>query len=159
MTSDVLKFGEFNKVFPISEGGLKPIQMASSGVKTRILIGDADPVYTLGLFHSLVQAGYEVVVAITGLDAIAELRKADHPLVAILDRKIPGMDAAEICKRMRDAGKDVYLILSSEHPTTDEIVAGLEGGADLYLPKSIPPEELLAHVKVGVRIMGRQRDS
>jgi len=159
MPSEELKFVDFSKIFPIAERGPKPIQMPNSGVKHRILIGDADPVYTLVLFESLVQAGYEAVVAATGTDAIAELRKADHPPVAILDCEMPGMDASEICQRMRDAGKDVYLILSSEKPTTQEIVSGLESGADLYLPKSILPQELLAHVKVGLRTVGRQRAS
>jgi DNA-binding response OmpR family regulator len=102
-------------------------------------------------------AGYEPVVAVTGTDAITELRRADHPPVAILDCDIPGMLATEICERMRDAGKDVYLILIREKPTSHEIVSGLESGADLYLSHSIPPEELIAHVKVGVRIISRQR--
>lgn len=58
---------------------------------------------------------------------------------------------------MRDAGKNIYLILLSAAPTSEEIVTGLETGADLYLPKSIRPAELVAHVKVGLRIIGRQR--
>ncbi len=158
MSDNVLQFSDLAKVFPIAETKPKPIQMQSSGgSKPRILIGDDDPVYTLTLFHFLAQAGYELVVAENGTDAITELRKADHPLVAILDWRMPGMDGVEICERMRDADKDVYLIVGSEQPTTSEIVAGLESGADLYVPKSIPPDELLAQVKVGLRIIGRQR--
>ena len=156
MASDELKFSDYEKVFPTQEGGIKPLQMPSSGIKARVLIGDADPVYTLVLFQTLGEAGYEVVVADTGSDAIAELRKADHPPLAILDYRMSGMDGTEICKRMRDAEKDVYLILTSEKPTTEEIVAGLESGADLHLPKAIPPQELLAYVKVGMRAIRRQ---
>ena len=158
MSSDALPFADLDKVFPDQEGKPKPLQMpGSGGIKLRVLIGDDDPVHTLTLFHCLAQAGYEVVVAETGTDAIAELRKADHPPVAILDGKLPGMNGREICARMRDVGKNIYLILTGENPTTQEIVAGLESGADLYLPKSIPPEEMLAHVKVGVRIVSRQQ--
>jgi len=158
MSHDALQFSDLAKVFPTPEGKPKPIPMVSSGgQKPRILIGDGDPVYTLTVFQHLVEAGYEVVVTEVGTDAIAELRKADHPPVAILDWKLPGMDGTEICERMRDAGKNVYLILTSAKPTTQEIVAGLEMGADLFLSKSLPPQELVAHVKVGVRIIHRQR--
>jgi DNA-binding response OmpR family regulator len=157
MSGTALKFVEIDKVFPTSEGGLKPMQMPSFGVKTRILIADADPVNTLIFFESLVLAGYEIVLTVTGTDAISELRKADHPPVAILDRKLPGMDVTEICQRARDADRNIFLILTGENPTTEEIVTGLESGADLYLPKSISPQELLAHVKVGVRTIDRQR--
>ena len=134
------------------------MQMPSSGgIKSRILIGNDDPVDTLALFQCLAEAGYEVVVAEQGTEAITELRKADHPPVAILDAQLPEMAGTEICERMRDAGKSVYLILSSAQPTTAEIVAGLDSGAVLYLAKSTPPEELLAHIRVGLRTIDRQR--
>ena len=150
MSSETLSFPDLNKVFPSTETGPKPIQMSPTG-KPRVLIGDSDPIYTLATFELLVRAGCEVVVAETGTDAIAELRKADHPLVAILDCKLSGMNGWEICGRMRDAEKIIYLILTGENPTTEEIVTGLESGADLYLPKSIPTGQLLAYVNVGVR--------
>ena len=159
MPSDALQFSDLSKVFPALEGKLKLMQMPSSGgLKPRILIGNDDPVDTLALFQCLAEAGYEVVVAEQGSEAIAELRKADHPPVAILDAQLPGMAGTEICERMRDAGKSVYLILSSEQPSTPEIVAGLESGADLYLAKSTAPEELLAHVRAGLRTIARQRE-
>jgi DNA-binding response OmpR family regulator len=58
---------------------------------------------------------------------------------------------------MRDAGKNVYLILISDRPSTADIVAGLEAGADLFVPKAIPMEELLAYIGVGVKATSRQR--
>jgi len=156
--SDAIPFTDLAKVFPAAISGPKPIQMASSGGdKPRILLGEDDPVETLTLFQSLAEAGYEIVTATNGADAIAELRKADHPPVAILERELPGMSGLEICERMRDAGKHVYLILLGNAPTSAEIIAGLEMGADLYLSKTTPAPELVAHVKVGLRIIGRQR--
>jgi len=158
MSNDALQFADLSKVFPIADGKPKPMQMASSGgSKARILIGDGDPVYTMTLFQFLAQAGYEVVVAENGHDAIAELRKTEHPPVAILDWQLPGMNGSEICERMREAEKNIYLILYREALTTPTIIDGLEKGADLFLQKSVPPEELLAHVKVGLRIVNRQR--
>jgi DNA-binding response OmpR family regulator len=158
MPHDSLKFTDLAKVFPAADGKPKPMQMPSSGgLKTRILIGDDDPVHTLTIFQTLVEAGYEVVVAERGTDAIAELRKADHPPVAILERRLPGMDGLEICERMRDAGKNVFLILYSVQPTTAEMVAGLEKGADLYLSKTIAPALLVAQIQAGLRTVARLR--
>lgn len=155
---NAIPFSDLAKVFPSAKGTPKPIQMPSSGGgKPRVLLGEDDPVETLTLFQTLAEAGFEVVMATNGTDAIAELRKADHPPVAILERQLPGMSGLEICERMRDAGKHVYLILLGRAPASAEIITGLESGADLYLPKSIPPAELAAHVKVGLRIIGRQQ--
>ena len=150
--SEPLKF-DLSKVFPGEAKRPERIPRPSyGGDRIRVLIADEDPVFRLTLFDVLSRAGYEVVVGETGVEAIAELRKADHPLLAILGWKMEGMGGAEICKRMRDAEKDAYLILSHAGPATPEIVSGLEAGADHVLAKSIPPEELLAQVKAGVRI-------
>lgn len=155
--ADAIPFKDLAKVFPAAATGPKPLQMTSSGDKPRILLGEDDPLESLAIFQCLAEAGYEIVVATNGTDAIAELRKSDHPPVAILERDLPGMNGLEICERMRDAGKNVYLILLTAAPNSEEVIHGLDLGADLYLPKSIRPPELLAHVKVGLRIIGRQR--
>lgn len=156
MPGDSLQFPDVSKIFPQSEQPkIKPLQMQTSGDRPRVLLADDDPVHSLTVFHFLSQAGYQVVVAVTGTDAINELRKPEHPPVAILRGRLPGMSGLEICGRMRDAAKDVYLIVYSESPTDAEIVAAMEGGAHLCVPNTIPPELLLAHVKVGTRIMGR----
>jgi DNA-binding response OmpR family regulator len=158
MSGDALKFPDISKIFPTSEQQkLKPLQVPISGDRPRVLLADDDPVHSLTVFHFLSQAGYDVVVAVTGTDAIGELRKAEHPSVAILRAKLPGMSGTAICERMRDAAKEVYLIVCSESPTAAEIIAGLEGGADLYVPNTIAPEILLAHVKVGMRVIGRHQ--
>jgi len=157
MPGEALPFPDVSKIFPESEQKkIKPLQVAISGERPRVLLAEDDPVHSLTLFHFLSQAGYEVVVAVTGPDAITELRKADHPPVAILRAELPGMNGLEICQRMSDAGKNVYLILYSEEPTSEKVVAALEAGADLHVAKAIPAREMLAHVKVGVRIIARE---
>ncbi len=156
MPGESLQFPDVSKIFPASEQQkVKPLQMQTSGDRPRVLLADDDPVHSLTVFHFLSQAGYQVVVAVSGTDAINELRKPGHPPVAILRARLPGMCGTEICERMRDAAKDVYLIVYSENPTTAEIVDGMERGAHLYLSNTVLPEVLLAHVKVGTRIMGR----
>jgi len=160
MAGDALKFPDISKIFPEAEQPkVKPLQMQTFGDKPRVLLGDDDPVHSLSVFQALAQAGYEVVLAVTGTDAISELRKADNPPVAILRSNLPGMSGIEICERMRDAAKEVYLVVYSEAPSSAEIVSGLESGADLLVPQSIPPAELIAHVKVGMRIVGRHTKS
>jgi DNA-binding response OmpR family regulator len=158
MSSDGLKFSDFEKIFPPAESRPKPMQMASSGgLKTRILLGDDDPVHTLTVFQALVDAGYEVVVANEALQVITELRKPDHPLIALVDVQLPGMNPTDLCQRMHDADKTVYLIFFDDEPTTAEIVAGLAAGADLWLSKSIPILQLVAHLQAGLRVITRQK--
>ena len=88
---NAIPFTDLAKVFPTSKSAPKPIQMASSGGdKPRILLGEDDPMETLTLFQTLAEAGFELVTTTNGTDAIAELRKADHPPVAILEQRLPG---------------------------------------------------------------------
>jgi hypothetical protein len=58
---------------------------------------------------------------------------------------------------MQDADKTLYLVFFDDEPTPGEIVAGLQGGADLWLSKSIPLVQLVAHLQAGLRIVTRQR--
>lgn len=156
MADDSLKFPDVSKIFPQAEQQkIKPLQMQTSGDRPRVLLADDDPVHSLAVFQALAQAGYDVVLAVTGTDAISELRKAEHPRVAILRADLPGMTGVAICERMRDAAKEVYLIVYSGAPSSPQIVAGLEAGADLVVSQAIPPAELIAYVKVGMRVIGR----
>jgi len=157
--AEPLKF-DMAKVFPTEEKRPERIPRPSlGGDRPRILVADDDPVFRFTLFDVLTRAGYEVVVAETGTEAIAELRKAENPPVAILGWKMQGIQGLEICERMRDAAKDAYLILSHEQPASGEIVEGLEAGADHVMKKSVPTEELVAQVKAGLRIARRLQDA
>jgi DNA-binding response OmpR family regulator len=158
MSLESLKFSDFEKVFPKEESRPKPMQMASSGgLKQRILLAAEDPVHSIEVFQALVDAGYEVVLANEGAQAMGELRRADHPPLAVLDAQLPGLNPADLCQRMRDAGKVIYLIFYSDSPTTPEIVSGIEAGADLWLAQATPLPELVAHVQAGLRLIMQQR--
>jgi DNA-binding response OmpR family regulator len=144
-----LQFPEFSKIFPKSPE--KPVSIplpTSNGAKTRILVAEADPVARLVLFQFLNQGGYEVVMAESGEDALAELRKANPPPIAILDATMSGMTADEICRRMRLVDKLVYLILLGEDLSVTDC---LEAGANTYVRKPIVESELLGHIKLGLR--------
>jgi DNA-binding response OmpR family regulator len=158
MSPPELHFPDSSKVFPGPIGKPSSIPLPpSTGDKARILIADENPVHRLTLFQFLTEGGFEVVIAENGHEAIAELRKSNHPPIAILDSTVPGMSGSEICKRMRSVEKLVYLILSSDKTGKQEAAAALEAGADSFLPRPIVREELLALVKSGLRIITRQR--
>jgi DNA-binding response OmpR family regulator len=158
MSPPELHFPDMSKVFPGRTAKPTSIPLPpSTGEKPRILIADENPVHRLTLFQFLTEAGYELVIAENGTEAIAEMRKPNHPPVAILDSMLPGMSGSEICKRMRSVEKLVYLILSSDKTGKQEAATALETGADSFLPRPIVREELLALVKSGLRIIGRQR--
>lgn len=151
----VLKFPDFAKVFaPAVEKRVAIPLPLSNGEKTRILVADGDPVNRLFLFHFLAQADYDVVMADNGDDTISELRKADHPPIAILDCAMPGMNAAEICRRMRAIEKPVYLILCGENA---DAATCAEAGANSVLQKPVVEADLLSRVKIGLRVMEKRR--
>jgi len=115
----------------------------------RILLVDDDPVLlkTLGLaFH---RAGYEVVVALDGPEA---LRKAEEkpPELIILDIMLPGMDGFEVCRRLRQLPgiEHVPIIMLSALGRVEDKLTGFSAGADDYLVKPVAPQEMLTRVQV-----------
>jgi phosphoserine phosphatase RsbU/P len=100
--------------------------------------------------------GYKVVVTNDGAEAMAVLRGGDAPPLAILDWSMPGMDGLEICRRLREVEKRVYIILLTAHGSKENMIEGLRAGADDYLVKPFHAEELQARILVGLRVMTSQ---
>jgi DNA-binding response OmpR family regulator len=75
--------------------------------------------------------------------------------VAIVDWEMPGLDGVELCRRVRAANltTPVYLILLTARTSRQDLVAGLEAGADDYLTKPFDPDELRARIHVGQRTL------
>ena len=132
-------------------------RIAAPSERIRILIAEDERICREVLAFRLDQAGYHVIVTRDGEAALEELRKPDAPPVAILDWLMPGTDGPTICQRMRAVNKAVYLILLTSRDRKEDLVEGLDSGADDYLVKPVQVEELLARVKVGLRIIGMQR--
>jgi DNA-binding response OmpR family regulator len=84
------------------------------------------------------------------------IRAQEGAALAILDWVMPGMDGLEVCRSVRASEKMVYIIMLSVRGGTEHLVEGLEGGADDYLVKPFDKNELLARLKVGLRVLNLQ---
>jgi two-component system cell cycle response regulator len=124
----------------------------------RILIAEDDPVSSRVLGTTLTKWGHEVVTTANGLEAWAALQKDDAPRLAILDWMMPGIEGPEVCRRVRRNIKtaSTYLILLTALQHKEQMVEGLEAGADDYLTKPFDRNELRVRLQAGARIVGLQ---
>lgn len=122
----------------------------------RILIADDDRVSTMMLAHALTQWGFEVVVVHDGTAAWERIAGGEPPALVILDWMMPGLDGIELCRRIRATSlrSPIYVILLTARASRQDLVAGLEAGADDYLTKPFEPDELRARLHVGQRTLG-----
>lgn len=120
----------------------------------RILIADDDPISSRLLERTLVRLGHEVEVVNDGPDAVTALLKPDAPRLAILDWDMPGADGLVVCRVVRQrAGPYVYIILLTGRDSRDDVVKGLESGADDFLTKPFDAVELRARLRSGSRVI------
>jgi sigma-B regulation protein RsbU (phosphoserine phosphatase) len=124
----------------------------------KILIAEDDMVSRVLLEATLIKWGYEVTVACDGVAAWELLQSDDPPSLAILDWMMPGLDGLQICRKIRDIPTTTppYLILLTAKGRREDIVTGLQAGADDYVTKPFDREELHARVQVGMRIIELQ---
>lgn len=117
-----------------------------------ILIADDDPSTCFALEHLLRQWGHHVVVATDGDSAWAYLSQEEPPRLAVLDWIMPGLEGIELCRRIK-ARTDlfIYTILLTTRNRRDDIVTGLDAGADDFLSKPVDPDELRSRISVGIR--------
>ena len=122
----------------------------------RILIADDDRISTTMVGGVLESWGFEVSVASDGNSAWKTLVGDQPPSLAILDWMMPGLDGLELCRRIRTSPlrTPVYLILLTSRSGRQDLVDGLEAGADDYLTKPFDPGELRARIRVGQRTLG-----
>jgi len=124
----------------------------------KILIAEDDPVSRCFLEVTLAKWGYEVSAACDGNQAWQALQE-DPPAIAILDWMMPGIDGAEVCRRLRASQTQTpaYVIMLTAKTDKKDVVQGLDAGADDYLTKPFDRQELRARIGVGVRIAELQK--
>jgi len=124
----------------------------------RVLIAEDDLTSHKILMAVLDKWGYEVVSTHNGREAWQALQDADSPRLAILDWMMPEMDGVEIIRKIRERSelKTMYIILLTAKGRKEDIVSGLETGADDYITKPFDREELHARVQVGQRVVELQ---
>ena len=106
------------------------------------------------------RAGFEVVEAVTGAEAMASVFKL-RPALVLLDVKLPDMNGRTICEQIKadsDTASIVVLQTSASHVETHDRVASLEAGADGYLVEPIEPEELVANVRALLRMRQAEQE-
>ncbi|MBV8847619.1 MAG: diguanylate cyclase [Bryobacterales bacterium] len=129
----------------------------------RILIAD-DSIVTRHLLDATLRKwGYEVVVATDGNEAWRVLQGDNPPRVAILDWVMPGLTGPEVCKKVREHSRDsegayTYLLLLSSKSQREDLIEGMESGADDYLTKPFDLHELKVRLRAGTRIIDLQRE-
>ena len=121
----------------------------------KVLVAEDDALSRMLLQRTLQRAGYEVAAVEDGCRALAELSKEDPPRLALLDWIMPGRDGIEVCREVRRRRDHAYtyLVLLSSRETKQDIVQGLESGADDYLTKPYDADELKARLRAGERIL------
>ncbi len=124
----------------------------------KILIADDDPIPRRLLQATLVKGGYDVVAAHDGVEAWQLLQSADAPKLAILDWLMPGMDGVEVCRKVRQRTEApyIYLILLTGKDRKEDVIEGMDAGADDYLTKPFDPHELQVRLRAGQRILDLQ---
>jgi diguanylate cyclase (GGDEF)-like protein len=125
----------------------------------RTLVADDDPITTTILSNMLARNGIEVTVAHDGDVAWQALNSLQPPAIAILDWMMPNLDGLELCRRIRSTPRlaGTYVILVTGRDSREDLVAGLEAGADDYMTKPIDMVELQARVGVGLRVAKLQQ--
>lgn len=116
----------------------------------KVLVVDDDPALRQLLADYLNRHGYDTLLAPDARDLESRIQRYAPDLI-VLDRMLPEGDGAEACRRLRQQGEDIPVILLTGRDETVDRIIGLEAGADDYLGKPFDPRELLARIEAVLR--------
>jgi len=127
-------------------------------INSKVLVVDDDPAMLRMISRWLEKAGYSVQVASDGLQALSMI-EVNCPDFLITDWEMPNMDGLELCRRLRDVNLPhyVFIMFLTVKSASEEMIAGLEIGADEFLCKPVYQEELLARLRAGSRVLELER--
>ncbi len=124
----------------------------------KVLVVDDDPELLPLLAFALRQGGWLVIEATSGERAL-EGFAAEQPDLVILDVNLPGIDGFEVCRRLRERGRTTPVLMLTVRGDEEDLVRGLDLGADDYLTKPFSPRTLLARVRALLRRAGSEGGS
>src|SRR3990170_8898596 len=116
----------------------------------KILVIDDDPGFLRLIEQVLTQQGFEALKAAGGQEGL-RLLFAEKPDLVLLDVSMPGMDGWQVCQRIREIADVPIIMLTGTEQGQEDIVRGLDYGADEYLLKPVGNRELVARVRAGLR--------
>ena len=121
----------------------------------KILIADDDRISRRLMERTLQRSGYDVTTVENGLQAVEELSKPDGPRLALIDWMMPKLDGTALCREIRGRKNEryVYMVLLTANELNEDLVTGLQAGADDYLTKPCHSAELNARLHAGRRIL------
>ncbi len=124
----------------------------------RVLIADDEDISRLRLETVLIKWGYDVVAVDNGTAAWEVLQRENAPRLAVLDWMMPGIDGIDLCKKMRASqlGNYTYILLLTSKDGMENVVAGMDAGADDYLSKPFEAQEMRVRIRAGQRILEMQ---
>jgi class 3 adenylate cyclase len=128
-------------------------------MKTKILIADDDPV-SQSILSDLVQnQGYEVVMTNNGTDAWQVIRDTPDLHVAFIDWMMPGIDGPTLCAKIKAEITDryVYAIMITAKDQKDDLIQGMEAGADEFISKPVHEGELISRLRAGERMLNYEK--
>lgn len=125
-----------------------------------VLVAEDDPMFRKILQNWLQSWDYKVIVTTDGSEAWNILQQERPPDLLILDWVMPGVDGMELCRRIRESpsASYQYILIVTANDARQDVVRGLEAGADDYLTKPFDKDELRARLRVGTRILTLQED-
>jgi two-component system, OmpR family, response regulator RegX3 len=116
---------------------------------TKVLVVEDETSYSEALSYVLRKEGFDVAIAETGPDALAEFERAGADIV-LLDLMLPGLPGVEVCRQIRQTSSVPIIMVSAKDTEVDKVV-GLELGADDYVTKPYSPRELVARIRAVLR--------
>jgi two-component system, OmpR family, response regulator MprA len=118
----------------------------------RILVVDDERAVRESLQRALELEGYDIELAADGREALTRLENGEpQPDAVILDVLMPVVDGLEVCRRLRRSGNRVPVLMLTARDEIENRVAGLDAGADDYVPKPFALEELVARIRALLR--------
>jgi sigma-B regulation protein RsbU (phosphoserine phosphatase) len=125
---------------------------------TKVLLVDDDEIVLDYLSLFIGAAGYDVVRATNGQDALISMQH-DFAQIVVLDIGMPGMDGLELCRAIRRQTYSgyVYILLHTSRNTDEDILEGLDAGADDYLRKGTPKAHIIRRLSTAQRILSHAR--